>query len=190
MWKLWIILISLSAVVACNSNEKRMESEIFQIRSMGTLSTSEYTVKKIIELNDNNDWYKWGDRKILISCRAKIKAGIALNEIRDNAISVQGKRILIQLPPPKIVSFEMDPETIQTELTEVNGFRAHFSQTDKQAILQQGERAIRNDLSQLQLLDDAEKNAIVFLTDFYKQLGFEEVIIHPAGKDQRSQVAP
>lgn len=176
----------LVMTAACSGNDEVKATEIFQIRSMGTLSTSEYTVKKIIELNDDQAWYKWGDRKILISCRAKIKAGVALNEITDEAVSVQGKRILIQLPPARIVSFEMDPETIQTELTEINGFRAQFSQTDKQTILQQGERAIRKDMQQLPILDDAEKNAIVFLTDFYKQLGFEEVIIHATRKDQRN----
>jgi hypothetical protein len=40
-------------------------------------------------------------------------------------------------------------------------------------------------MKELDILNDAEKNAAVFIKDFYKQLGFEEVIVHGQEQDKR-----
>lgn len=183
--RIFYTVFFLLLLTACGTDDSpAKESEVFEVRSIGTLSTSEYTVGKIIKLDDKGDWWKWGDRKILISCKAKIKAGVNLNKIKDSDILVDGKRIEIQLPEPEIISFEMDPDQIRTEMTDVNGFRSDFSQADKNKILQLGEKAIRKDLRQLSILSDAEANAIAFLKDFYKTLGFEEIIIHGTEQDK------
>lgn len=185
--KNWCFLILLSFFAAsCGEKEEVPETEVYQIRSVGTLSTTEYTLGKIIKWNDEGEWYKFGDRKILLSCKARVKAGINLNTIKDSDISVKGKTITIQLPPPEIVSFEMDPEWIRTEMTEVNGFRSDFSQEDKAKVLQKGEESIRKDLKKLNVLDEAERNAKTFLIDFYKNQGFEQVIVHETPKDKRN----
>lgn len=178
---------TILTLVGCDRTAGQKESEIYAIRSMGTLSTSEYTVGKVIKMNDKGEWYTFGDRKILISCKAKIKAGVNLNELEDKDIVVNGKKIEIQLPPPHIISFEMDPQDIHTEMVEINGFRAAFSQVEKNKILQKGEASIRKDMQKLGVLDDAEKNATVFIKDFYKELGFEEVIVHGTEKEKRNQ---
>lgn len=180
-----MILLSFFAA-SCGEKEEVPETEVYQIRSVGTLSTTEYTLGKIIKWNDEGEWYKFGDRKILLSCKARVKAGINLNTIKDSDISVKGKTITIQLPPPEIVSFEMDPELIRTEMTEVNGFRSDFSQEDKAKVLQKGEESIRKDLKKLNVLDEAERNAKTFLIDFYKNQGFEQVIVHETPKDKRN----
>lgn len=173
---LYIAIVLLAS--ACKSDPEVKESEVYQIRTVGTLSTTEYTLGKVVKTSDEPEWYKYGDRKILMSCKAVVKAGIDLGEIKDKDISVKGNRIEITLPAAKIVSFEMDPSQIKTEMTEVTGFRSDFSQVDKQKILQLGERAIRDDLKKLNILRDAENNAKVFVRDFYRQLGFEEIIVH------------
>jgi hypothetical protein len=161
------------------------ETEIYEVRRIGTLSTTEYTVGKIVKLDDRGEWYKWGQRKILMSCKARIKAGVNLSNIKDKDITVRGKRIEIQLPPPEIVSFEMNPDEVKTEMQDISGLRADFSQSEKNRIMRLGEKSIRKDLQQLNILRDAETNAIAFLTDFYRQLGFEEIIIHGTEKTQR-----
>lgn len=185
----WILGISLLVFTSCGTDDDPVRnSEIYEIRSIGTLSTSEYTVSKIIKLNDKGDWYTWGDRKILISCKAKIKAGVNLNRLAPEDIKVEGKKITIELPEAEIISFEMNPDQIKTEMIDVSGFRADFSQKEKNHILQLGEKSIRKDLKQLNILQDAETNAIIFLTDFYKNLGFEEIIIHGTKQDKRTEV--
>jgi len=185
----WLMGCSI-VLTRCGTDDAPVkDEEIYEIRSIGMLSTSEYTVGKIIKLDDKGTWtnWKWGDRKILMSCKAKIKAGVNLNNVKDSDIKVNGKRIEIQLPPPEIISFEMNPDQIKTEMIEISGLRTNFSQQEKNTILQLGEKAIKKDMQHLEILNDAEKNAIVFLTDFYKTLGFEEIIIHGTKQDKRNR---
>lgn len=184
----YLILALALALNSCGTDDAPVShKEVFEIRTIGTLSTSEYTVGKIIKLNDEGEWYKWGDRKILISCKAKIKAGVNLNKLKADDITVTGKKIEIQLPAAEIISFEMNPDQIKTEMVDVSGFRGGFSQQEKNKILRLGEKSIREDMKQLDILTDAETNAIVFLTDFYKNLGFEEIIIHGTKQDKRTK---
>lgn len=179
-------LVLTAALTSCGSDDAPVsESEIYEVRQIGRLSTTEYTVGKIIRLDDKGEWYKWGERKILMSCKARIKAGVDLGSIRDEDITVRGKRIEIQLPPPEIISFEMNPDEVKTEMQDISGLRADFSQSEKNRIMRLGEKSIRKDLQKLHILRDAETNAIAFLTDFYKELGFEEIIIHGTEKTQR-----
>lgn len=185
--KNWLFLSLVTLLLTSCGDEKEVhETEIYEIRSIGTLSTTEYTLGKIIHWNDEGEWYTFGDRKILLSCKATVKAGVNLNAIKESDIAVDGKKITIQLPPPEIVSFEMDPDMVRTEMTDVNGFRSDFSQVDKSKVLQKGEESIREDLKKLNILDEAEQNAKIFIVDFYKNLGFEQVIVHETPKDKRN----
>lgn len=185
--KNWLFLSLMTLfLVSCGDEKEVRETEIYQIRSIGTLSTTEYTLGKIIHWDDKGEWYMYGDRKILLSCKATVKAGVNLNAIKESDIEVKGNKITIQLPPPEIVSFEMDPDLVRTEMTDVNGFRSDFSQLDKSKVLKKGEESIRKDLQKLNILNEAEQNAKIFIIDFYKNLGFEQVIVHETPKDKRN----
>ncbi len=177
-------LISMIVLFGCSSPEPD-NSSIYEVKNIGVLSTSEYTVGKIIQLDDKADWWKFGDRKILISCKAKIKAGINLLELKDENIIVEGNKITIQLPPVQITSFEIDPNTVNTEVEDINGFRMRFNQEEKNKILRLGERSIREKIEETGILKEAERNAVLFIQEFYKQLGYEEVqvIISKSGKE-------
>jgi hypothetical protein len=72
----------------------------------------------------------------------------------------------------------MVPESIQTELTDVSGFRSRFSQVDKTKILKQGEKNILQNLGKSGLYEDAYKNAALFVEKFYQDLGFSKVEVY------------
>jgi len=63
--------------------------QVLGLQQMSELATSEYVVTKIIKANDNATWYKIGDRKILMTCKASLVAGIDLE-----ALTVFGRRHL------------------------------------------------------------------------------------------------
>lgn len=175
-----LIIFGCLILSACGRQKKDElpQTEIHHIQSLGTLATTEYTFGKIIQLNDNKDWYKLGDRKILISTKAKVKAGVDLTKMEDNDVLVKDdKTIHLTLPAPEIVSFDMNPNDIRTEMTDVNGLRLEFSQEEKIKVLQLGEKRIREEMMESNILSDAKKNARIFLTDFYKDLGYENVVI-------------
>ena len=163
---------------------------VYDIREIGTLSTTEYTVAKVVKLDDEHgiweiwekwddirSWTKFGDRKILISCRAKIKAGIDLSKIRKEDIKINGNSINIVVPTAEVSEFSMEPKYIKTEVESVSWFRDHFTQKEKNEFLKQGEKAIREDIENSGIYSNAEYEAELFITDFYKCQGFEKVII-------------
>lgn len=174
---LFIISICL-LFFSCKEEKKLPETDVYQIRELGTLATTEYTYGKILQLNDDKEWYKIGDRKILISVKAKAKAGIDLTKMNDkDIVEKDDKTIQLILPAPEVISFDMSPSDIRTEMTDINGLRMEFSQEEKVKILQMGEQSIRREMMESNILQDAQKNARVFLTDFYKDMGYENVII-------------
>ena len=173
-----LVLLAFSSILlACESNIQEEEPSIFEIRDIGILATSEYTVGKVLKVKDEPEWYKFGNRNILISCKAKIKAGIDFSKLSDEDIEFKDRTVFITLPNPEIVSFDMDPSLIKTELVDVNGMRQNFTQEEKNEILNLGEKSIRKEIVATGILDDAKRNTNQFIKDFYKQLGYKDVQI-------------
>ena len=177
--------VLLFGLIACGDQESLPKREIYEIREIGELSTTEFVYSKVLKIDDEGEWYKFGDRKILISCKAKVKAGVDLNRIKKNDIVEDGETISIVLPKPTITSFNMDPNSIKTEMVDVNGMRSSFTQDEKNKILQLGESSIRSSLSQTRIFTEAEKNTIAFVQEFYQQMGFEKVIVKFQTNDEK-----
>lgn len=180
MSRIAIVLMCLMLLSCGNKEEDQLPvTEIHHIQELGTLATTEYTFGKIVQLNDDKDWYRFGDRKILLSVKAKVKAGVDLTRMNDRDVEVSddGKTVKLMLPAPEIVAFDMNPNDIKTEMTDVNGFRFEFTQDEKMKVLQLGEKSIRTEMMESNILSDAKKNARVFLKDFYQDMGYENVII-------------
>lgn len=177
-YTLFIFLFIAGFISSCGEETKEPpKADVYEIKNIGLLSTSEYTIGKIIKLTDEGEWYALGDRKILMSCKAKIKAGVDLEKIKEGDITVSGNTITIVLPPAEMTSFTMDPKLTHTEMESVSGLRQSFSQSEKYKYMKQAEAAIRRDMNDTNILKDAENNAAMFLEDFYEQMGFEKVIV-------------
>lgn len=177
-YAIFILLFFAGLISSCGEGTKEPpKADVYEIKNIGLLSTSEYTIGKIIKLSDPPEWYKLGDRKLLMSCKAKVKAGVDLKKMKEGDIEVDGNTITITLPPAEITVFTMDPKLTHTEMESVNGLRQGFTQKEKHGYMQQGEEAIRRDMKDTKILKDAETNAAMFLRDFYKQMGYEKVIV-------------
>lgn len=174
-------------LTACGEESKTPpKPNVYEVKNIGLLSTSEYTIGKIIKLTYPEEWYTIGDRKLLMSCKAKIKAGIDLNKLKEGDITVSGSSITIVLPPAEITSFSMDPKEMRTEMDGVTGFRSSFSQEEKNKYMRQAEYSIRKDMKSTNILKDAEQNAAIFLRDFYEEMGYEKVVIeHSKSNDEK-----
>jgi hypothetical protein len=176
--RLYTFILALFILFSCSDEKKIPAPDIYEVREIGILSTTEYTIGKVIKLDDkSNKWYKYGDRKILIRCKATVKAGIDLRKLNQDDIKIKNDKIEIHLPPVEIVSFEMDPKYVRTAVENITGFRDRFSNAEKIEILKQGEEAIKKEIENTSIYDNAQQNATLFLTDFYKQMGYKDVII-------------
>lgn len=174
-----IYTLALLLVLACGKKKEVEERpNVFTLKEMSDLATVEYTVTKIIKANDNSTWYKLGDRKILMSCEAHIKAGIDMSAINENSFKITGKNIEVSLPEPKVISLSIPPEKIKTEYQEVSVFRDAFTNKERDALAVQAEKQIRGSIDSLGILTQAKANTALFVTNFLKKLGYENISIN------------
>ncbi len=171
-----IFLLTLLTVLSCQ-RKPDPKDVVLQLRELNELATVEYTVSKIIKASDDQTWYKVGDRKILMSCKATIKAGIDLNGLQAEDIVVDGESISLELPSAQIFSVKLGPEDIRTEYEEVGIFRSEFSAAERNQLMAQGEAQIRRQAASTDILRSAETQASLLLGNFLRSLGYKEVKI-------------
>ena len=161
------------------SLQEQLAGRIRELSQTGELGTVEYTVRKAVRARDEGDWFKIGNRRILFSCTAHIKAGIDLERIDAAQIVVDEttRSVSLVLPHATVFSINIPPEEIRLEYEDITGFRQRFSDQERQALLKQGERQVVRDLPQLGILEHAETNAEEFFRPMLQQMGFENIQI-------------
>lgn len=174
MWRFLTALICMPALISC-ARQKDPADAILQMKEMSELATVEYTVTKIVKASDEQAWYKVGERRILMSCQASIKAGIDLSQLDATDIRINGSDITLWLPPAKILSLNIRPEDIHTEFEETGFLRSDFTAAERNALMAQGEVQIRNSIPATGILKTAESNAVLFFGNLLRQMGYEKV---------------
>ncbi len=174
--KLFLLFITI-LFAGCSNKEAPLQPDVLTLKEMGDLATVEYTVTKIIKASDNRTWFKLGDRKILMSCEAIIKAGVDMTAITESSYTIEGKNIHLHLPLPKVISFSIPPEKIKVEYQEVGVFRDPFKTAERDQLAAQAEVQIKNSIDSLGILQQAKANTSLFVSQFLKQLGFENITI-------------
>ena len=172
-----VIYAFLIFLYGCNDNLPRPAETVAMLQEMEELVSVEYIISKVVKVNDNRTWFKLGDRKILITCEAIVKAGINLKDISKKDIKRAGKTITIQLPAPKIISVNLPPEKIIVAFEKVSVFRDPFTAKERNMLLTQAEQQIWNSGIELGIIDQAKINTQLLLSRFLMQLGFEKVLL-------------
>ena len=101
-------LIGIAALLllsSCgNSLEQTAKEKLGTLTEMAELGTVEYTITKIIKASDKA-FYTIGDRKILFSCSATMKAGVDLDGFSTENVSIipRTKRLLFFCRSPKFL---------------------------------------------------------------------------------------
>lgn len=173
------LLFAAALVLSCGrSSDEMIAKKIQSFSEMSELGTVEYTVKKIIKADDAS-WYKYGDRKILISCTAFLKAGIDMKGFSADRITVSKatRSITAVLPKARLLSFNMPPEMIIQEFSRVSGLRFNFTPEEKQDLMAQAEGDILKDVPTLGILEDAENNAAEFFRTWFSQIGYDNITV-------------
>ena len=162
-----------------SSLQELLSERIQALSQTSELGTVEYTVRKAVRARDEGEWFKLGNRRILFTCTAYLKAGINLDRIPLDKIVVdeQNRSVAMVLPHATVLTINIPPEEIRLEFEDVTGFRQHFSDRERQTLLRQGERDIIRELPNLGILDEAETNAEEFFRTMLEQMGFENIQI-------------
>lgn len=166
------------------SKEEKFNEALAKAVSVAELGTVEYTITKLV-IADDDAFYKFGDRKIIFSCRTTMKAGIDLKEFKkeDVVVSEDGTQINVVLPQPKVLSFNMSPEDIKLEYSKITGMRTGFNTAERNNLLKQGEKAILDDAPNLGIYEDAKESAKEFFETLIAHCGYEKVNISFKGDE-------
>jgi hypothetical protein len=175
--KKWLLLINTTILFAsCHKTEKQ-DDFITTIKETGKLITAEYTLSKIIKANDNKTWYKVGDRKILMSCEAYLKAGVDLQQVSTKNVEQNDSTITIKLPPAQIFSLNIPANKIQVQYQDIGMLRDAFSAAEREALLAQAQYQIKQLADSLGILKTAELNATIFLQNMLQSASSKKIII-------------
>ncbi|MEO9210930.1 MAG: DUF4230 domain-containing protein [Ginsengibacter sp.] len=152
--------------------------QVLGLQKMSDLATAEYVVTKIIKANDNKTWYKIGDRKILMTCKASLVAGIDLSRLSKKDIQIDKENITITLPRAKLLYINIKPEDIKTSYQDISVFRDNFSSQEKNNLAAQAEKQIKESVDSLGIFITAETNATLFINNFLQKAGFKNININ------------
>ncbi|HEV7333682.1 MAG TPA: DUF4230 domain-containing protein [Flavisolibacter sp.] len=172
-----LFLLTLVMLFSCGRNEKKESVVVQSIQQTGKLVTAEYSLSKMVKASDNKTWYKIGDRRILISAEATVKAGIDLQTLGEDNVDISDEAIRVQLPLPQIFSVSIPPEKIRVLYQDVSFFRSQFSAAEREDLLRQAERQVRTVADSLGILQTAQKNAELFIRNLLQQGGYQTVTI-------------
>ncbi len=174
-----VLVVFIALLIASCSSEPDRAMVISKLKSSSKLATVEYVVSKIISAKDENWFTK--NTYFFAETEATIKAGIDLEKLREEDISISGKRISIKLPAVEIINFSYPAE----------GFKVIEKYTDDKALLKwnsitvaekddlyrQGETDIRNNIKDLGIVKTAQNNTKILITKILRLSGFEEIYI-------------
>ncbi len=162
---------------SCHEKQQPDVSQlILSLQETGELITTEYTLTKVIRASDDQTWYKWGDRKILINCEANLKAGVDLQHITThNFIKRNDSAIAIVLPHAQLFSLSIPPDKIRVAYEETSLLRDPFSAGEREQLVAQAEPQIKSLVASLGILQTAENNAALFVKRLFQNGGYKMV---------------
>lgn len=181
----WLLTAGILLLAAAGCAPKQSLSDaalqcINQISSERQLELVEYEIHKIVKAEDKGAWYTIGDRKLLLTCKAYLQAGLDLsdfNPITDVVIDEERQGISITLPCPTLLSMQMPIEDVEVADERVTGFRDEFEMAEINKVLRMGEQQILDSVPGLGLIDEAKQNARLFFEPALKHLGFKSVYL-------------
>jgi len=166
-----IILFFFFILIGCKPSINKEEIEE-QMKNLQEFGTSEYVLSKII-IAEDNQWYTIGDRKVIITMKASVIAGVDFSKIEIKNIS--NNSISLKLPKSKIILLDIKPEDIEYNFFKVSLTRSEFTNKELNDIQILGEKSIKGKIKDLKILNEAAKNANLFLTNWLKTIGFEKI---------------
>lgn len=177
--RILLFLCILLMLPACAERREKeaLRQEIRALSSMKQIGLVEYQVRKIIKADDQGAWYKIGDRKILLSCTAYLKAGIDLSDFSEDDVVVDraAEKVTITLPHATLLSLDIPPSEIREEYEQVTLLRWDFTNKERNDLLRQGEKQIRASVPSLGILPKAEDNARKLFESVFYKMGFRTV---------------
>lgn len=175
-----IAAFSLVFLGACGGSKSPDRAEVVnKIRSASKLATVEYVVTKVISSKKKH--FLSRDSYFFAETEATIKAGIDLNKLNAEDITINSRQIQVELPSIELINFSYPADGFHVvEDYTYNDFWMkwkNFSIEEKDKLYRMGEEDIRSNISNLGITETARKNTRRLLRRILENSGFEEIYI-------------
>ena len=84
-------------------------------------------------------------------------------------------KVTVTLPHAVLLSLDMPASEIRLEYDHVTMLRQAFTAEERNTLLRQGEKQIRDSVPSLGILEKAEENAVKFFESVFSKMGFTTV---------------
>ena len=142
-----------------------------QVQSLSELVTVKYVIEKVVVLEDVK-WY--GENRVLLLAHGVVKAGVNLQRIKPEDISVSGKKVSLKLPPGQVLDAYLDDKKTQV-IERSTGLLRLFDKDLEQNARQNATDDIARAARLGGIVKDADQRAKDQLKQLFLQTGFEEV---------------
>ena len=146
---------------------------VTEIQSLAQLVTVKFVLEKVVRLDDVK-WY--GQNRLLMLAHGVAKAGVDLQKVRPEDISITAAHLHVTLPKPQLFDVYLDEQ--KTEVIERStGVLRSFDQEMEQDARRQAVDEIRRSARAAGILQEAEDRARAQLTLLARSSGFSGVEI-------------
>lgn len=145
-----------------------------QVQALAQLVTVRYVMEKAVVAEDIK-WY--GQNRLLLLAHGVVKAGFDLTRMQPGDIELEGNRLTLWLPPPRVTDAYLD-EARTRVIDRDTGLLRRFDKELEQTARQTALREIRLAAHEAGILRDAEEHAREQLSRFFERAGYREVQIH------------
>ena len=149
---------------------------IHDVHALARLETIQYSVEKVITTEVNQGLFEslFGD-KILFVAHGVVIAGIDMNKITPDSMEMVNGVLTVELPEAEIFIATLDNDKSYVYDRDTGLFSKGYIELETTA-RQAAEQEIYNAAIEDGILDQANQNAEMFLSEFFDSLGFEDVV--------------
>jgi hypothetical protein len=180
---LLILVMFLIGLPKTNPNDEQKQptktinnfTVLESIRNASQLATVEYNFyqEKVVKENPNNPFTL---KRIIVVTEAQIKGGIDLQKLTVGDINVNNKSITIKVPKSEILSVDADPSKMKVLDEDYGPFNKLTMEETKQ-YLEDARNVIKQKAIDEHIIDKADEQTKLVLTNLLKAMGFDEVQI-------------
>lgn len=149
---------------------------VYEVKALARLETIQYSVEKVItaEVGQGLLGGLFGDRLLFVA-HGVVIAGVDLNELTEENVSMEGDTVYIALPPAEvfIATLDNDKSYIYDRDT---GLLKKSDQNLETSARQVAEQEILKAALEDGILEQAQANAEAFLYRLISDLGFQDVV--------------
>lgn len=164
-----IFFFYLGKNLSNNKNKTNITSTLLEnkLTTVSELITTDYHYKNMASFQNQNDFYGWDipftEKKFIISYEGSIKLGTDLNQA---SINIKDKDITINIKPAKIISHEIDEDSVKVFDEKTSIFNP-IKVEDYSSFSSEQKKKIENSALKKGILEESNKKSIQSIKELF-----------------------